>query len=96
MFQHLCIVWILKYVYYFNSFTINNKDSFFSNSTRSRIVHHMLQRTKYEDGKSKMGENAAFFPNPKLYKFYIFTCLEKYHLSKLNYFYHSLKSLFAQ
>ncbi|KAK2535806.1 hypothetical protein Q9233_003532 [Columba guinea] len=42
-------------------FTINNKDSFFSNSTRSRIVHHMLQRTKYEDGKSKMGENDAFF-----------------------------------
>ncbi|CAI5763528.1 anoctamin-3 isoform X1 [Podarcis lilfordi] len=38
-------------------FTINNKDSFFSNSTRSRIVHHMLQRTKYEDGKSKMGIN---------------------------------------
>ncbi|XP_040184292.1 anoctamin-3 [Rana temporaria] len=36
-------------------FTINNKDSFFSNSTRSRIVHHVLQRTKYEDGKSKMG-----------------------------------------
>uniref|UniRef100_A0ACB8G3G3 Anoctamin-3 n=1 Tax=Sphaerodactylus townsendi TaxID=933632 RepID=A0ACB8G3G3_9SAUR len=38
-------------------FTINNKDSFFSNSTRSRIVHHMLHRTKYEDGKSKMGIN---------------------------------------
>ncbi|XP_046714804.1 anoctamin-3 isoform X7 [Silurus meridionalis] len=35
-------------------FTINNRDSFFSNSTRSRIVHHVLQRTKYEDGKSKM------------------------------------------
>ncbi|ETE64554.1 Anoctamin-3, partial [Ophiophagus hannah] len=41
----------------FNSFTINNKDSFFSNSTRSRMVHHMLQRTKYEDGKPKMGIN---------------------------------------
>ncbi|KAM4018361.1 anoctamin-3 isoform 2-T2 [Anomaloglossus baeobatrachus] len=38
-------------------FTINNRDSFFSNSTRSRIVHHVLQRTKYEDGKSKMGIN---------------------------------------
>ncbi|XP_070618034.1 anoctamin-3 isoform X1 [Erythrolamprus reginae] len=38
-------------------FTINNKDSFFSNSTRSRMVHHMLQRTKYEDGKPKMGIN---------------------------------------
>nr|XP_015194133.1 PREDICTED: anoctamin-3 [Lepisosteus oculatus] len=38
-------------------FTINNKETFFSNSTRSRIVHHVLQRTKYEDGKSKMGVN---------------------------------------
>ncbi|XP_053305139.1 anoctamin-3 [Spea bombifrons] len=38
-------------------FTISNKDTFFSNSTRSRIVHHVLQRTKYEDGKSKMGIN---------------------------------------
>ncbi|XP_063800404.1 anoctamin-3 isoform X2 [Pseudophryne corroboree] len=38
-------------------FTINNKDTFFSNSTRSRIVHNILQRTKYEDGKSKMGIN---------------------------------------
>ncbi|XP_029613272.1 anoctamin-3 isoform X4 [Salmo trutta] len=38
-------------------FTINNKQTFFSNSTRSRIVHHVLQRTKYEDGKSKMGIN---------------------------------------
>ncbi|XP_029909657.1 anoctamin-3 isoform X3 [Myripristis murdjan] len=35
-------------------FTINNRQTFFSNSTRSRIVHHVLQRTKYEDGKSKM------------------------------------------
>uniref|UniRef100_A0A8D2IUY7 Anoctamin n=1 Tax=Varanus komodoensis TaxID=61221 RepID=A0A8D2IUY7_VARKO len=43
-------------------FTINNKDSFFSNSTRSRIVHHMLQRTKYEDGKSKMGIPAYTVP----------------------------------
>ncbi|KAM9570381.1 anoctamin-4-like isoform 3-T4 [Salvelinus alpinus] len=38
-------------------FTINNRQTFFSNSTRSRIVHHVLQRTKYEDGKSKMGVN---------------------------------------
>ncbi|TNN87051.1 Anoctamin-3 [Liparis tanakae] len=37
------------------SFTINNRGTFFSNSTRSRIVHHVLQRTKYEDGKLKMG-----------------------------------------
>ncbi|XP_062318538.1 anoctamin-3 isoform X1 [Osmerus eperlanus] len=35
-------------------FTINNRHTFFSNSTRSRIVHHVLQRTKYEDGKPKM------------------------------------------
>ncbi|XP_036620646.1 anoctamin-3 [Trichosurus vulpecula] len=38
-------------------FTITNKDTFFNNSTRSRIVHHVLQRTKYEDGKTKMGIN---------------------------------------
>ncbi|XP_049578003.1 anoctamin-3 isoform X2 [Syngnathus scovelli] len=38
-------------------FTINNRESFFSNSTRSRIVHHVLQRTKYEDGKLKIGIN---------------------------------------
>uniref|UniRef100_A0A3P8V4Y3 Anoctamin n=1 Tax=Cynoglossus semilaevis TaxID=244447 RepID=A0A3P8V4Y3_CYNSE len=38
-------------------FTINNRETFFSNSTRNRIVHHVLQRTKYEDGKSKMGIN---------------------------------------
>ncbi|XP_033913706.3 anoctamin-3 isoform X1 [Acipenser ruthenus] len=58
-------------------FTINNKETFFSNSTRSRIVHHMLQRTKYEDGKSKMGINrllgngtyeAAFPPHEGSYK----------------------------
>ncbi|XP_067850194.1 anoctamin-3 [Heptranchias perlo] len=58
-------------------FTINNKDTFFSNSTRSRIVHHMLQRTKYEDGKSKIGLNkllsngtydAAFPPHEGSYK----------------------------
>ncbi|XP_073429978.1 anoctamin-3 isoform X1 [Dendrobates tinctorius] len=58
-------------------FTVNNRDSFFSNSTRSRIVHHVLQRTKYEDGKSKMGINrllgngtyeAAFPPHEGSYK----------------------------
>ncbi|XP_023695557.2 anoctamin-3-like [Paramormyrops kingsleyae] len=38
-------------------FTIINRETFFSNSTRSRIVHHVLQRTKYEDTKSKMGIN---------------------------------------
>lgn len=60
-FNNCSLFWVLKDIHYFNSFTINNKDSFFSNSTRSRIVHHMLQRTKYEDGKSKMGENAVVF-----------------------------------
>ncbi|XP_029289657.1 anoctamin-3 isoform X2 [Cottoperca gobio] len=58
-------------------FTINNRESFFSNSTRSRIVHHVLQRTKYEDGKLKMGINrllgnntyeAAFPPHEGGYK----------------------------
>ncbi|XP_032361622.1 anoctamin-4 isoform X3 [Etheostoma spectabile] len=36
-------------------FIIHNKDSFFNNATRSRIVHHILQRVKYEEGKNKMG-----------------------------------------
>ncbi|XP_031715512.1 anoctamin-3 isoform X3 [Anarrhichthys ocellatus] len=58
-------------------FTINNIGTFFSNSTRSRIVHHVLQRTKYEDGKPKMGINrllgnntyeAAFPPHEGGYK----------------------------
>ncbi|XP_051917114.1 anoctamin-3 isoform X3 [Hippocampus zosterae] len=58
-------------------FTINNREAFFSNSTRSRIVHHVLQRTKYEDGKLKIGINrllgnntyeAAFPPHEGGYK----------------------------
>ncbi|KAM4572661.1 anoctamin-3 isoform 2-T2 [Odontesthes bonariensis] len=58
-------------------FTINNREKFFSNSTRSRIVHHVLQRTKYEEGKLKMGINrllgnntyeAAFPPHEGGYK----------------------------
>ncbi|KAM8890652.1 anoctamin-3 isoform 3-T3 [Spinachia spinachia] len=58
-------------------FTINNRGTFFSNSTRSRIVHHVLQRTKYEEGKSKMGiirllgnntYEAAFPPHEGGYK----------------------------
>uniref|UniRef100_A0A8D3ALN7 Anoctamin n=1 Tax=Scophthalmus maximus TaxID=52904 RepID=A0A8D3ALN7_SCOMX len=58
-------------------FTISNRHTFFSNSTRSRIVHHVLQRTKYEDGKPKMGINrllgnntfeAAFPPHEGGYK----------------------------
>ncbi|XP_060891517.1 anoctamin-3 isoform X3 [Labrus mixtus] len=58
-------------------FTINNRQTFFSNSTRSRIVHHVLQRTKYEEGKLKMGINrllgnntyeAAFPPHEGGYK----------------------------
>lgn len=42
------------------SFIIHNKETFFNNATRSRIVHHILQRVKYEEGKNKMGE--FFFP----------------------------------
>ncbi|XP_074923380.1 anoctamin-4 isoform X1 [Chelonoidis abingdonii] len=38
-------------------FIIHNKDTFFSNATRSRIVHHILQRVKYEEGKNKIGLN---------------------------------------
>nr|DBA30962.1 TPA: hypothetical protein GDO54_006883 [Pyxicephalus adspersus] len=38
-------------------FIINNKDTFFNNATRSRIVHHILQRVKYEEGKNKIGLN---------------------------------------
>uniref|UniRef100_A0AAX7UF33 Anoctamin n=1 Tax=Astatotilapia calliptera TaxID=8154 RepID=A0AAX7UF33_ASTCA len=37
-------------------FIIHNKDTFFNNATRSRIVHHILQRVKYEEGKTKMGK----------------------------------------
>lgn len=51
----------LNCCYFSPSFTINNRETFFSNSTRSRIVHHVLQRTKYEDGKSKMGEALRSF-----------------------------------
>ncbi|CAJ0931668.1 unnamed protein product [Ranitomeya imitator] len=36
------------------NFIINNKDTFFNNATRSRIVHHILQRVKYEEGKNKI------------------------------------------
>ncbi|XP_068128907.1 anoctamin-4 isoform X2 [Hyperolius riggenbachi] len=38
-------------------FIINNRDTFFNNATRSRIVHHILQRVKYEEGKNKIGLN---------------------------------------
>eukprot|EP00079_Xenopus_tropicalis_P023153 XP_012815310.1 PREDICTED: anoctamin-4 isoform X2 [Xenopus tropicalis] len=38
-------------------FIINNKDTFFNNATRTRIVHHILQRVKYEEGKNKIGLN---------------------------------------
>eukprot|EP00074_Homo_sapiens_P095983 XP_016874301.1 anoctamin-4 isoform X7 [Homo sapiens] len=39
------------------SFIIHNKETFFNNATRSRIVHHILQRIKYEEGKNKIGLN---------------------------------------
>ncbi|XP_061422730.1 anoctamin-4 [Lethenteron reissneri] len=38
-------------------FIIHDKSTFFSNAQRSRIVHHVLQRTKYEEGKCKIGLN---------------------------------------
>lgn len=41
------------------SFIIHNKDTFFNNATRSRIVHHILQRVKYEEGKNKMGKSSV-------------------------------------
>lgn len=59
--------------YFLPSFTINNRETFFSNSTRSRIVHHVLQRTKYEDGKSKMGEalnSLLSLPAPQIQIFF--------------------------
>ncbi|XP_070267004.1 anoctamin-4 isoform X4 [Myotis yumanensis] len=42
---------------FMSSFIIHNKDTFFNNATRSRIVHHILQRIKYEEGKNKIGLN---------------------------------------
>ncbi|GLD48102.1 anoctamin-4-like isoform X3 [Lates japonicus] len=44
-------------------FIIHNKDTFFNNATRSRIVHHILQRVKYEEGKNKMGLNRLLSNN---------------------------------
>ncbi|XP_023666281.2 anoctamin-4 isoform X2 [Paramormyrops kingsleyae] len=44
-------------------FIIHNKDTFFSNATRSRIVHHILQRVKYEEGKNKIGLNRLLSNN---------------------------------
>ncbi|KAM4569136.1 anoctamin-4-like isoform 2-T2 [Odontesthes bonariensis] len=44
-------------------FIIHNKDTFFNNATRSRIVHHILQRVKYEEGKNKIGLNRLLTNN---------------------------------
>ncbi|KAM9705183.1 anoctamin-4-like isoform 2-T2 [Menidia menidia] len=44
-------------------FIIHNKETFFNNATRSRIVHHVLQRVKYEEGKNKMGLNRLLTNN---------------------------------
>ncbi|MGH0116504.1 UNVERIFIED_CONTAM: hypothetical protein FKN15_009637 [Acipenser sinensis] len=44
-------------------FIIHNKDTFFNNATRSRIVHHILQRIKYEEGKNKIGLNRLLSNN---------------------------------
>ncbi|CAB1322581.1 unnamed protein product, partial [Coregonus sp. 'balchen'] len=46
-------------------FTINNRQTFFSNSTRSRIVHHVLQRTKLLGNGTY---EAAFPPHEGGYK----------------------------
>ncbi|XP_043943716.1 anoctamin-4 isoform X3 [Protopterus annectens] len=43
--------------YFTKLFIIHNKDTFFNNATRSKIVHHILQRIKYEEGKNKIGLN---------------------------------------
>ncbi|XP_013884747.1 anoctamin-4, partial [Austrofundulus limnaeus] len=44
-------------------FIIHNKETFFNNATRSRIIHHILQRVKYEEGKNKMGLNRLLSNN---------------------------------
>uniref|UniRef100_A0A3Q3WL62 Anoctamin n=1 Tax=Mola mola TaxID=94237 RepID=A0A3Q3WL62_MOLML len=44
-------------------FIIHKKDTFFNNATRSRIVHHILQRVKYEEGKNKLGLNRLLSNN---------------------------------
>uniref|UniRef100_A0A6I8NGN0 Anoctamin n=1 Tax=Ornithorhynchus anatinus TaxID=9258 RepID=A0A6I8NGN0_ORNAN len=46
-------------------FIIHNKDTFFNNATRSRIVHHILQRIKYEEGKNKIGDGKTDSANTK-------------------------------
>lgn len=48
--------WFVLTAAFLCSFIIHNRDTFFSNATRSRIIHHILQRVKYEEGKNKMGE----------------------------------------
>lgn len=52
------------------SFIIHNKDTFFNNATRSRIVHHILQRIKYEEGKNKIGEYIVSITNTRCWGFY--------------------------
>ncbi|EQB79203.1 anoctamin 3 [Camelus ferus] len=54
-------------------FIINNKDTFFSNATRSRIVYHMLQHTKYENGISKnWPEGLSTFLSMEIHAFFFF------------------------
>uniref|UniRef100_A0A8C4QQK4 Anoctamin n=1 Tax=Eptatretus burgeri TaxID=7764 RepID=A0A8C4QQK4_EPTBU len=43
-----------------HQFIIHDKNTFFSNSLRSRMVHHVLQRTHYEEGRSKIGKATPF------------------------------------
>lgn len=53
-----------------SSFIIHNKDTFFNNATRSRIVHHILQRIKYEEGKNKIGKYIVGITNTWCWGFY--------------------------
>nr|XP_040029526.1 anoctamin-4 isoform X6 [Gasterosteus aculeatus aculeatus] len=41
-------------------FIIHNRDTFFSNATRSRIIHHILQRVKYEEGLNRLLSNSSY------------------------------------
>lgn len=55
-FKHDTIIPEMALFVFLYSFIIHNKDTFFNNATRSRIVHHILQRVKYEEGKNKIGK----------------------------------------
>uniref|UniRef100_UPI00358E4EFF anoctamin-4-like n=1 Tax=Myxine glutinosa TaxID=7769 RepID=UPI00358E4EFF len=46
-----------------HQFIVHDKNTFFSNSQRSRMVHHVLQRTHYEEERSKIGLNRLLSSN---------------------------------